>query len=135
MRIGIEINGVLRDTLKKIQQEYEKWYLNENWKEMKFVDDEKAKKWVDSVYNSLNEEERIGQLIVTRLSTIDTKTKKITPLFEQTANLVKKYNIGSVCVFQGSPVSQAQDLNKLKLMAKLYFNTQLKVYQLKLRIN
>ena len=27
MRIGIEINGVLRDTLKKIQQEYEKWYI------------------------------------------------------------------------------------------------------------
>ena len=41
MKIGIEINGVLRDTLKKIQQEYEKWYLNENWKEMKFVEDEK----------------------------------------------------------------------------------------------
>jgi hypothetical protein len=28
MKIGIEINGVLRDTLKKIQQEYEKWYIN-----------------------------------------------------------------------------------------------------------
>lgn len=28
MRIGIEINGVLRDTLKKIQQEYEKWYID-----------------------------------------------------------------------------------------------------------
>ena len=28
MRIGIELNGVLRDTLKKIQQEYEKWYFN-----------------------------------------------------------------------------------------------------------
>ena len=41
MRIGIEINGVLRDTLKKIQQEYEKWYLNENWKEMEFIKDEK----------------------------------------------------------------------------------------------
>jgi hypothetical protein len=27
MRIGIELNGVLRDTLKKIQQEYEKWYI------------------------------------------------------------------------------------------------------------
>ena len=27
MRIGIEINNVLRDTLKKIQQEYEKWYI------------------------------------------------------------------------------------------------------------
>ena len=28
MRIGIELNGVLRDTLKKIQQEYEKWFIN-----------------------------------------------------------------------------------------------------------
>lgn len=28
MRIGIEINGVLRNTLKKIQQEYEKWYID-----------------------------------------------------------------------------------------------------------
>ena len=27
MRIGIEINGVLRDTLKKIQEVYEKWYV------------------------------------------------------------------------------------------------------------
>ena len=33
MRIGIELNGVLRDTLKKIQQEYEKWYLNNPFRE------------------------------------------------------------------------------------------------------
>jgi hypothetical protein len=33
MRIGIEINGVLRDTLKKIQQEYEKWYINNPFKD------------------------------------------------------------------------------------------------------
>jgi len=33
MRIGVELNGVLRDTLKKIQQEYEKWYLNNPFKE------------------------------------------------------------------------------------------------------
>jgi hypothetical protein len=33
MRIGIEINGVLRDTLRKIQQEYEKWYINNPFKE------------------------------------------------------------------------------------------------------
>jgi hypothetical protein len=40
MRIGIEINGVLRDTLKKIQQEYEKWYLNENLKELKLIEED-----------------------------------------------------------------------------------------------
>jgi hypothetical protein len=33
MRIGIEINGVLRDTLKKIQQEYEKWHIDNPFKE------------------------------------------------------------------------------------------------------
>jgi hypothetical protein len=40
MKIGIEINGVLRDTLKKVQQEYEKWYLNENLKELKLIQDD-----------------------------------------------------------------------------------------------
>jgi hypothetical protein len=33
MRIAVELNGVLRDTLKKIQQEYEKWYLDNPFKE------------------------------------------------------------------------------------------------------
>lgn len=33
MRIGIELNGVLRDTLKKIQQEYDKWFINNPFKE------------------------------------------------------------------------------------------------------
>jgi hypothetical protein len=33
MKIGIEINGVLRDTLKKIQQEYEKWNIDNPFKE------------------------------------------------------------------------------------------------------
>ena len=33
MRIGIELNGVLRDTLKKIQQEYSKWYIKNPFKE------------------------------------------------------------------------------------------------------
>ena len=39
MRIGIEINGVLRDTLKKIQQEYEKWYLNNPFRDENEEDD------------------------------------------------------------------------------------------------
>jgi hypothetical protein len=33
MRIAIELNGVLRDTLKKIQQEYEKWYIENPFRE------------------------------------------------------------------------------------------------------
>jgi hypothetical protein len=49
MRIGIEINGVLRDTLKKIQQEYEKWYLNENLKELNLIDSEFERKIISEV--------------------------------------------------------------------------------------
>lgn len=33
MKIAIELNGVLRDTLKKIQQEYEKWYIENPFRE------------------------------------------------------------------------------------------------------
>jgi hypothetical protein len=39
MRVGIELNGVLRDTLKKIQQEYEKWYLNNPFRDENEEDD------------------------------------------------------------------------------------------------
>jgi len=37
MKIGVEVNGVLRNTLSKIQQEYQKWYLNENLVEMNLL--------------------------------------------------------------------------------------------------
>lgn len=50
MRIAVELNGVLRDTLKKIQQEYEKWYLDNPFKE----DDEKSKYEVFSDLTTLN---------------------------------------------------------------------------------
>jgi hypothetical protein len=33
MKIGIELNGVLRNTLEKIQQQYEKWYINNPFNE------------------------------------------------------------------------------------------------------
>ena len=77
-----------------------------------------AKIWADSVYNSLNEDERIGQLIVARLSIIDMKTMKITSLNDQVTDYVKRFNIGSVCIFQGSPVYQAGLINQLKKTAK-----------------
>jgi hypothetical protein len=50
MRIAIELNGVLRDTLKKIQQEYEKWYLENPFKE----DEEKSEYEVISDLTTLD---------------------------------------------------------------------------------
>jgi len=50
MRIAVELNGVLRDTLKKIQQEYEKWYLDNPFKE----DEEKSEYEVISDLTTLD---------------------------------------------------------------------------------
>ncbi len=47
MRIGIEINGVLRDTLKKISEVYEKWYIENPYR------DEDSKGEIISELNSL----------------------------------------------------------------------------------
>ncbi len=77
-----------------------------------------ANSWTDSVYNSLSEDERIAQLMVVRLSSIDSKTKLITFFDDKVAGLVKQYNIGGICLFQGGPVKQALILNKLQAAAK-----------------
>jgi hypothetical protein len=47
VRIGIEINGVLRDTLKKISEVYEKWYIENPYRE------EESKGEIISELNSL----------------------------------------------------------------------------------
>ena len=77
-----------------------------------------AAKWVDSVFNSLNNDQRIAQLMVLRLSSYDFKTK--TPIYYDSliASMVQQYNIGGVCLFQGNPVKQATILNSLQAMAQ-----------------
>jgi beta-N-acetylhexosaminidase len=78
----------------------------------------KAQYWADSILKTLSPDEQIAQLIVTRLSSIDAKTRQITFLDSQVIDLVKRYNIGGVCVFQGSPVRQALIINQLQAIAK-----------------
>lgn len=77
-----------------------------------------ANKWVDSVFKTLSPEEQIAQLMVVRLSTIDMKTKTVTFYDSLVSELIKKYNIGGICLFQGSPVKQATIINGLQAMAK-----------------
>lgn len=77
-----------------------------------------AQHWADSVFKKLSKDERIAQLMVVRLSTYDSKTKKVTFFDEQVASLVSKYNIGGVCLFQGSPTKQAELVNKLQALAR-----------------
>ena len=77
-----------------------------------------ASAWADSVLKTLSPEEKIAQLMIVRLSSIDMRTKVVTFFDEQVANLIKKYNVGGVCVFQGSPVKQAIIINSLQAMAR-----------------
>ncbi len=77
-----------------------------------------AQAWADSVFKTLSPDQRIAQLMVVRLSTYDAKTKTVTFFDKQVSDLIKQYNIGGICVFQGSPVKQANILNALQAQAK-----------------
>ena len=77
-----------------------------------------ANKWADSVYKTLSEDERIAQLMVVRLSTYDARTKTVTFFDSLVSAQIKQYNIGGICVFQGSPVKQANIINALQAQAK-----------------
>jgi len=83
-----------------------------------FSQGKEARLWVDSVYKSLSADQRIAQLLVVRLSSIDMRTKKVTYYDKEVSELVKKYNVGGICVFQGSPTMQANAINALQAMAK-----------------
>ena len=77
-----------------------------------------ATNWVDSVFKTLSEDERIAQLMVVRLSSYDAKAKKAIFFDSLVSDLIKRYNIGGICVFQGSPVKQANIINALQAQAK-----------------
>ena len=82
------------------------------------INEKAANNWADSVLKTLSNDERIAQLMVVRLSTIDLRTKQVTFFDEKVAGFVKQYNIGSLCVFQGGPEKQAAVINSLQAMAK-----------------
>lgn len=74
---------------------------------------EQEKKWVDSVFNSLSDDERIAQLMVIRAHS-NLGADHVAKVTED----IKKYNIGALCFFQGGPVRQANLTNFYQSMAK-----------------
>jgi len=62
--------------------------------------------WVDSVFNSLSPEERIGQLIW-----IDAYSNRDLGQDVKLSNLIKKTNAGGIIFFKGNPVKQTEMLN------------------------
>jgi beta-glucosidase-like glycosyl hydrolase/CubicO group peptidase (beta-lactamase class C family) len=69
-------------------------------------------RWVDSVYNSLTLEQRVGQLICMRANLPDK------PFNENVAKYIKRYNIGGVCFFRGDADAQVKQTNEWQAMAQ-----------------
>ncbi|CAN5314562.1 glycoside hydrolase family 3 N-terminal domain-containing protein [soil metagenome] len=72
--------------------------------------------WVDSVFNSLTDNERIAQLMAVRVS--EKKSTGVVFYDDKVLEAISKYNIGGVVLFQGSPFQQAQFVNKFQSAAK-----------------
>lgn len=72
--------------------------------------------WADSVFNTLNDEQRIAQLMILRESSFT----KDGPVYYDSAitEAIQKYNIGGICLFQGSPVKQANFINYFQSIAQ-----------------
>jgi beta-glucosidase-like glycosyl hydrolase/CubicO group peptidase (beta-lactamase class C family) len=77
-----------------------------------------ADKWVDSVFKTLSDDQKIGQLIVMRLSSIDAATRKVTFYSEEVEDAVRKYDVGGICLFQGGPITQAHFINHFQHIAQ-----------------
>ncbi|MEO8820225.1 MAG: glycoside hydrolase family 3 N-terminal domain-containing protein [Ginsengibacter sp.] len=72
--------------------------------------------WSDSVFNSLNDDQRIAQLIILRESSYNPEG----PVYYDSAitEAIKKYNIGGIVLFQGTPDKQANFINYFQSIAK-----------------
>ena len=69
-------------------------------------------RWVDSVYNSLTLEQRVGQLICMRANQPEQ------PFYEKVGKYIKQYNIGGVCFFRADAEAQVKQTNEWQAMAQ-----------------
>lgn len=76
-----------------------------------------ATQWVDSVFKTLTKEQKIAQLMVLRLSSIGAN-RTVTFFDKEVEEAIRKYNIGSICLFQGGPVKQATLINYFQSFAQ-----------------
>jgi beta-glucosidase-like glycosyl hydrolase/CubicO group peptidase (beta-lactamase class C family) len=68
--------------------------------------------WVDSVFQSLTPEERLGQLFMIRAHS-DLGADHIRSVEQQ----IKKYKVGGLCFFQGTPEKQVELVNQYQALS------------------
>jgi beta-glucosidase-like glycosyl hydrolase/CubicO group peptidase (beta-lactamase class C family) len=77
------------------------------------VPDQAEAKWVKKHFKSLSLSEKIAQLMIIRAhSAWDEKQ------IDTIAQIIKKYNVGGLCFFQGGPVREAMQTNYYQSIAK-----------------
>ncbi|OYW20782.1 MAG: glycoside hydrolase family 3, partial [Sphingobacteriales bacterium 12-47-4] len=69
--------------------------------------------WVDSVFNSLSKDQKIAQLMIIRAH-----SDKGDEYAEKVAAIIRQYNVGGLCFFQGGPVRQANYTNYYQSIAQ-----------------
>ena len=72
-----------------------------------------AQHWVDSVFNTLNDKEKIGQLMFIRCN-----SNKDDKYYDNISKEIAKYDIGGICFFQGDALTQAKLTNRFQQEAK-----------------
>lgn len=77
------------------------------------VDLEKQNRWVDSLYNQMSTQEKVGQLFM--VAAYSNRDSTHTKLID---SLVIKHHIGGLIFFQGSPVRQAMLTNHYQAESK-----------------
>jgi len=70
--------------------------------------------WVDSVFNSLTIEQKIGQFFM-----VATYSNRNEAYYRYTEQLIQNYHIGGVIFFQGGPLRQAQLTNRYQAISKV----------------
>ncbi|WP_345947589.1 glycoside hydrolase family 3 N-terminal domain-containing protein [Mucilaginibacter sp. PAMB04274] len=76
-----------------------------------------AQQWVDKNFKSLSRKQKIAQLMVVRMS--EKRGKDVVFFDKEVESYIKKYKIGSVCLFQGNSLQQAKVLNHLQQVSKV----------------
>lgn len=76
--------------------------------------EENLKTWVDSVYNQLSFDEKVGQLFMVAAYSNKDEAHNVS-----VEKLVTEYKIGGLIFFQGGPVRQAQLTNRYQAKSKI----------------
>lgn len=77
-----------------------------------------ANQWVDSVFNTLSQDQKIAQLIIVRLSTGNAAKTEVVFHDKEVEEAIRKYNIGGICLFQGGPITQVNFINHFQSIAQ-----------------